>query len=116
MKRDFCAILRAGQEFISESDNPQNEAAAKKLVYGLATFVSPEDMESVVLIAKHLDFDSAVAAMSQLGEEEFKWAGQLLFEAANIDGHMNEAQNRLWKRFFEIYWEYKDANNGQSPQ
>ena len=112
MKRDFCAILRAGQEFISESDNPKNEAAAKKLVYGLATFVSAEEMGGVMLMAKHLDFDTAVAAISQLGEEEYKWAGQLLFEVANIDGSMNEAQKKLWDRFFEIYWEYKDANNG----
>lgn len=112
MKRDFCAILRVGQEFIAQSDNPQNEAAARKLVYGLAAFVSPEEMESVVLIAKHLDFDSAVAAMSQLGKEEFEWAGELLFQVAKIDGKMNEAQNKLWERFFDIYWEYKDANKG----
>ena len=109
MNRDFSAILRAGQEFISVSDNPQNVAAAQKLVYGLATFVKEEDMQFVTVLARHINFETAVAALAQLGEEEYKWAGQLLFEVANIDGHMNKAQEELWERFFEIYWEYKDA-------
>ena len=57
-------------------------------------------MQSVVLIAKHLDLATAGAAMSQLGEEEFEWAGQLLFEVAKIDSPINDTQENLWKRIF----------------
>ena len=111
MKRDFSAILRAGQEFISVSDNPRNVAAAKKLVYGLAHFVKEEEMQGVMTLAKLVDFDSAVAAIAQLGEEEYQWAGQLLFEVSKIDGKMNEAQEKLWERFFDIIREFKDAHS-----
>lgn len=109
MKRDFWAIMKAGNTFIAQSDNP-SEAAAKKLVYGLAQFVPEDEIQSVLLLSRHLDFDSAVAAIAQLGEEEYKWAGQLLFEVCTADGPMNDAQKKLWDRFFEIYYEYKDYN------
>lgn len=109
MKRDFWAILKAGNVFIAHSDNP-SEAAAKKLIYGLAQFVPENEIQSAFLISKHLDFDTAVAAIAQLGEEEYNWAGQLLFEVCTVDGEMNAAQKKLWDRFFEIYWEYKDYN------
>ena len=72
MRRDFWAIMRLGQLFISKSDNPQNAAAAKKLVYGLADFLSPEDMESTVRMAGMLDFESSVAALTTLGSEELQ--------------------------------------------
>lgn len=109
MKRDFWAIMKAGNTFIAQSDNP-SEAAAKKLVYGLAQFVPEDEIQSVLLLSRHLDFDTAVAAIAQLGEEEYKWAGQLLFEVCTVDGPMNDAQKKLWDRFFEIYYEYKDYN------
>ena len=70
------------------------------MFYALAAFVSPEEMQSVVLIAKQLDLATAVAAMPQLGEEEFEWAGQLLFEVAKIDSPINDTQENLWKRIF----------------
>ena len=63
MRRDFWAIMRLGQLFISKSNNSQNEAAAKKLVYGLADFLSPEDMENTVRMAGMLDFESSVASV-----------------------------------------------------
>ena len=109
MKRDFWAIMKAGNTFIAQSDNP-SEAAAKKLVYGLAQFVPEDEIQSVLLLSRHLDFHTAVAAIAQLGEEEYKWAGQLLFEVCTVDGPMNDAQKKLWDRFFEIYYEYKDYN------
>ena len=109
MKRDFWAIMKAGNTFIAQSDNP-SEAAAKKLVYGLAQFVPEDEIQSVLLLSRHLDFDTAVAAIAQLGEEEYKWAGQLLFEVCTVDCPMNDAQKKLWDRFFEIYYEYKDYN------
>ena len=109
MKRDFWAIMKAGNTFIAQSDNP-SEAAAKKLVYGLAQFVPEDEIQSVLLLSRHLDFDTAVAAIAQLGEEEYKWAGQLLFEVCTADGPMNDAQKKLRDRFFEIYYEYKDYN------
>ncbi len=104
MQRDFWAIMRLGQLFISKSNNPQNAAAAKKLVYGLASFLSPEDMDSVVRISGMLDFESSVATLSILGSEEQQWAKELIYSIATIDGEMNADQAKMW--------EYIENNTG----
>lgn len=104
MRRDFWAIMRLGQLFISKSDNSQNEAAAKKLVLGLAAFLSPDDMESTVRMAGMLDFESSVAALTTLGTEELQWAKELIYSIATIDGEMNANQARMW--------EYIENNTG----
>ena len=96
--------MRLGQLFISKSDNSQNEAAAKKLVYGLADFLSPEDMENTVRMAGLLDFESSVAALTTLGTEELQWAKELIYSIATIDGEMNANQARMW--------EYIENNTG----
>lgn len=106
MRRDFWAIMRLGQLFISKSNNSQNEAAAKKLVYGLADFLSPEDMENTVRMAGMLDFESSVAALTTLGSEELQWAKELLYSIATIDGDMNADQTKMW--------EYLENNTGFS--
>ena len=106
MQRDFWAIMRLGQLFISKSNNPQNAAAAKKLVYGLASFLSPEDMDSVVRISGMLDFESSVATLSILGSEEQQWAKELIYSIATIDGEMNADQAKMW--------EYIENNTGFS--
>ncbi|MBQ1201403.1 MAG: hypothetical protein IIX59_05435 [Alistipes sp.] len=104
MRRDFWAIMRLGQLFISKSDNSQNEAAAKRLVYALADFLSPEDMENTVRMAGMLDFESSVATLSILGSEEQQWAKELIYSIATIDGAMNAEQARMW--------EYIENNTG----
>ena len=106
MRRDFWAIMRLGQLFISKSDNSQHEAAAKRLVYGLADFLSPEDMESTVRMAGMLDFESSVAALTTLGTEELQWAKELIYSIATIDGAMNSNQAKMW--------EYIENNTGFS--
>lgn len=106
MRRDFWAIMRLGQLFISKSDNSQNEAAARKLVHGLAAFLSPEDMENTVRMAGMLDFESSVAALTTLGTEELQWAKELIYSIATIDGEMNANQARMW--------EYIENNTGFS--
>lgn len=106
MRRDFWAIMRLGQLFISKSDNSQNEVAARKLVLGLAAFLSPEDMESTVRMAGMLDFESSVAALTTLGTEELQWAKELIYSIATIDGEMNANQARMW--------EYIENNTGFS--
>ena len=106
MQRDFWAIMRLGQLFISKSNNPQNAAAAKKLVYGLSSFLSPEDMDSVVRIGGMLDFESSVATLSILGSEEQQWAKELIYSIATIDGEMNADQAKMW--------EYIENNTGFS--
>ena len=102
MMRDFCAILRIGQLLIGQGDNPKNEAAARRLVYGLADFVSPDQMEAVVRIAGHLDFATSAAALTTLGDEELAWAKELLYSVATVDGAMNADQTHLWDRLLEI--------------
>ena len=104
MRRDFWAIMRLGQLFISKSDNSQNEEAARKLVLGLAAFLSPDDMESTVRMAGMLDFESSVAALTTLGTEELQWAKELIYSIATIDGEMNANQARMW--------EYIENNTG----
>ena len=98
MKRDFCAIMMIGRALIAKSNNPQSEAAVRKLIYGLATFVTEDQIESVVAISDMLDFETSAAALSTLGDEEYKWAKELLYAVATTDGDMNAAQTALWNR------------------
>ena len=51
MRRDFWAIMRLGQLFISKSNNSQNEAAAKKLVYGQVDIEFPAGPSEVLILA-----------------------------------------------------------------
>ena len=102
MMRDLCAIMRIGQLLIGQSDNPQNEAAAKKLVYGLAAFLDPENMETAVRMAGFLYFNTSAAALTTLGDEELEWAKELLNSAATIDGAMNADQTHLWEQLLEV--------------
>jgi len=111
MKRDFCAVMRLGQYFIGRSDNPQDHEAVRNLVYSFKPFVPEDQIESVLNIANLLDFDTAAACISQLGEEEYKWAIGILEKAANACGHMNEDQTALWDRMMEIYWEYQEPDD-----
>ena len=114
MKRDFCAIMRLGQYFIGRSDNPQNHDAIKELVYSFKPFVPEDQIESVLNIANLLDFDTAAAAVSQLGEEEYRWAIDVLYKAATATGEMNDEQKEMWTRLEEIYWDFQEPDdNGQ---
>lgn len=101
MMRDLCAIMRIGQLLIGQSDNPQDEAAAKKLVYGLAAFLDPENMERAVRMSGMLDFATSAAALTTLGEQEQQWAKDLLYSVATIDGAMNTDQTHLWQRLLD---------------
>ena len=102
MMRDLCAIMRIGQLLIGQSDNPQNEAAAKKLVYGLAAFLDPENMETAVRMSGFLDFNTSAAALTTFGDEELEWAKDLLYSVATIDGAMNADQTHLWEQLLEV--------------
>ena len=114
MKRDFCAIMRLGQYFIGRSDNPQNHEAVRDLVYSFKPFVPEDQIESVLNIANLLDFDTAAAAVSQLGEEEYRWAIDVLYKAATATGEMNDEQKEMWTRLEEIYWDFQEPDdNGQ---
>lgn len=111
MKRDFSAIMRLGIAFISASNNPQNVEAARTLVYAFKPFVPEDQIESVRLIANLLDFETAAAAVSVLGDEEYDWASELIYKVATIDGEMNDDQRKLWDRFEEIYWDYQEPDD-----
>lgn len=111
MKRDFCAIMRLGQYFIGRSDNPQNHEAIRDLVYSFKPFVPEDQIESVLNIANLLNFDTAAAAVSQLGEEEYQWAIDVLYKAAMATGEMNAEQKEMWERLEEIYWEYQEPDD-----
>ena len=114
MKRDFCAIMRLGQYFIGRSDNPQNHEAVRNLVYSFKPFVPEDQIESVLNIANLLDFYTAAAAVSQLGEEEYRWAIDVLYKAATATGEMNDEQKEMWTRLEEIYWDFQEPDdNGQ---
>lgn len=101
MMRDFSAICKLGQLLIAESDNPQNEAAARKLIYGLARFVSEAQIGSVTLIASHLDLPTCATILTTLGEEELEWALGLLHEIATINGKMNQSQEHIWQHIVD---------------
>lgn len=111
MKRDFCAIMRLGQYFIGHSDNPQNHEAVRDLVYSFKPFVPEDQIESVLNIANLLDFETSAAAVSQLGEEEYRWAIDVLHKAATAEGEMNAEQQEMWDRLMEIYWDYQEPDD-----
>lgn len=111
MKRDFCALMRLGQYFIGRSDDPGNHEAAKTLVYSFKPFVPEDQIESVLNIASLLDFETAAAAVSQLGEEEYEWAIGVLRKTIDACGSMNASQQELWDRLMEVYWDYQEPDD-----
>ena len=110
-KKDFCAVMRLGQLFIQSSDNPTNHDAYHKLVYAFKPFVPEDQIESVLNIGLLLNFDTAAATISQLGEEEYEWAKNVVWEAANADGKMNEEQEAMWDRLMDIYWDFQEPDD-----
>lgn len=113
-QRDFSAILRVGQQLISSSDNPKNVEAARKLIYGLAEFVTEDHIQAVMNIAKIIDFETAVTIVAQLGEEEFDWANDLLCSVAKAGGEMNDDQIQILDTIAETYWEFRPADDDGS--
>ena len=111
MQRDFSAILRIGQALISSSDNCQDKDAAVKLVYGLATFVTEEMMPAVMTLSKHIDLPTAMVVVARLGEEEFDWAKDLLYNVATASGDMNDAQREIFNTLIDTYWEYQPCDD-----
>ena len=111
MQRDFSAILRIGQALISSSDNCQDKDAAVKLVYGLATFVTEEMMPAVMTLSKHIDLPTAIEVVARLGEEEFDWAKDLLYNVATASGDMNDAQREIFNTLIDTYWEYQPSDD-----
>lgn len=111
MQRDFSAILRIGQALISSSDNCQDKDAAVKLVYGLATFVTEEMMPAVMTLSKHIDLPTAMVVVARLGEEEFDWAKDLLYNVATTSGDMNDAQREIFNTLIDTYWEYQPCDD-----
>ena len=67
MMRDFSAVMKMGITLFQESDNPQNEAAIRKFIYSFKPFVPDEQLGAVMNIADLLDFDTAAAAVCNLG-------------------------------------------------
>ncbi|MCR5560920.1 MAG: hypothetical protein K6F58_03780 [Bacteroidales bacterium] len=110
-KRDFCAVMRLGQLFIQNGDNPKNHEAFRKLVYSFKPFVPEDQIESVLNIGLLLDFETAAATISQLGEEEYEWAKNVVWEAANAEGRMNAKQEEMWDRLMEVYWDYQEPDD-----
>ena len=111
MMRDLCAIMRIGQLLIGQSDNPQNEAAAKKLVYGLAAFLDPENMETAVRMSGFLDFNTSAAALTTLGDEELEWAKDLLYEVATTNVELNDTQRAIFDNLIDLYWQNQPADD-----
>lgn len=111
MRRDFSAIINMGIALFRESDNPQNEAALRKFIYSFKPFVADDDLPGVMAIADVLDFDTAAAAVCNLGHEEYMWAQEILSELAEAEGRMNDRQQELWDRFDEIYWDLQDPDD-----
>lgn len=111
MKSDLCAIMRIGMDLIYASDNPQNAEAVQKLVSALKPLAPEDQIESVMLMAEELDFETAATAVSVLGEEEYDWANELLYAVAVIDGELNERQQKLWDRFEELYWDFQEPDD-----
>lgn len=111
MKRDFSAVMRMGIVLFQESDNPRNEAALRKFIYSFKPFVPDEELTGVMNLAGLLDFDTAAAAVCMLGDDEYQWAQDILYEIATAEGQMNARQQELWDRFDEIYWEYQEPDD-----
>lgn len=111
MQRDFSAILCIGQNLIAKSDNPQNEEAARKLIYGLAQFVTEDNIEAVMNIAQIIDLQTAIVVVARLDEDEFDWAKDLLYQVATAGGEMNQAQKQIFDSIIDAYWEYQPADD-----
>ena len=111
MMRDFSAVMKMGITLFQESDNPQNEAAIRKFIYSFKPFVPDEQLGAVMNIADLLDFDTAAAAVCNLGHDEYMWAQDILYDLATAEGEMNDRQQELWDRFDEIYWELQEPDD-----
>lgn len=110
-QRDFSAILKLGIQLISNSDNPQNAAAARKLVYGLARFVSEDRIQSVQAMANLIDFETAAIIVANLDEEEFDWAKDLLYEVATTEVELNDTQRSIIENLIDLYWQNQPADD-----
>ncbi len=111
MRRDFSAVMKMGIILFRESDNPQNEAALRKFIYSFKPFVPDDELTGVMAIADVLDFDTAAAAVCNLGHDEYMWAQEILSELAEAEGQMNDRQQELWDRFDEIYWDIQEPDD-----
>ena len=110
-QRDFSAILKLGIQLISNSDNPQNAAAARKLIYGLARFVSEDRIQSVQAMADLIDFETAAIIVANLDEEEFDWAKDLLYEVATTEVELNDIQRSIIENLIDLYWQNQPADD-----
>ena len=110
-QRDFSAILKLGIQLISNSDNPQNAAAARKLIYGLARFVSEDRIQSVQAMADLIDFETAAIIVANLDEEEFDWAKDLLYEVATTEVELNDTQRSIIENLIDLYWQNQPADD-----
>ena len=110
-QRDFSAILKLGIQLISNSDNPQNAAAAHKLIYGLARFVTEDRIQSVQTMANLIDFETAAVIVANFDEEEFDWAKDLLYEVATTDVELNDAQRAIFDNLVDLYWQNQPADD-----
>ena len=110
-QRDFSAILKLGIQLISNSDNSQNAAAAHKLIYGLARFVSEDRIESVQAMSDLIDFETAAIIVANLDEEEFDWAKDLLYEVATTNVELNDAQRAIFDNLIDLYWQNQPADD-----
>lgn len=110
-QRDFSAILKLGIQLISNRDNSQNAAAAHKLIYGLARFVSEDRIESVQAMSDLIDFETAAIIVANLDEEEFDWAKDLLYEVATTNVELNDAQRAIFDNLIDLYWQNQPADD-----
>ena len=110
-QRDFSAILKLGIPLISNSDNSQNAAAAQKLIYGLARFVSEDRIESVQAMSDLIDFETAAIIVANLDEEEFDWAKDLLYEVATTNVELNDTQRAIFDNLIALYWQNQPADD-----
>ena len=109
--RDFSAILKLGIQLISNSDNPQNAAAAHKLIYGLDRFVSEDRIESVQAMSDLIDFEPAAIIVANHDEEEFDWAKDLLYEVATTNVELNDTQRAIFDNLIDLYWQNQPADD-----
>ena len=110
-QRDFSAILKLGIQLISNSDNPQNAAAARQLIYGLARFVSEDRIQSVKTMADLIDFETAAIIVANFDEEEFDWAKDLLYEVATTEVELNDTQRSIIENLIDLYWQNQPADD-----
>ena len=110
-QRDFSAILKLGIQLISCSDNSQNAAAAHKLRYGLARFVTEDRIQSVQTMANLIDFETAAVIVANFDEEEFDWAKDLLYEVATTEVELNDTQRSIIENLIDLYWQNQPADD-----